>query len=194
MWCKWGLQEFSSAVTCAAVIVRFFETVTLTIGLWISFCHCWFSLTVSLRCCCLPMIRVCRHNLRNCPSRCTSQFGSFCHKRSSKADTYDLYPLSKYDKSPIFRFIHTDCHSAQTLMNWHEHYGIQNSLTYFHEILCWLILLTTCIFQFWLKSDNCKGLFVRGPGHMSPPMLCVTLSQLTGEKWNIRVMPNTLLP
>jgi hypothetical protein len=35
----------------------------------ISFCQCWFSPTVPLRWCYLPMIRVCRHNLRNCRSR-----------------------------------------------------------------------------------------------------------------------------
>jgi hypothetical protein len=34
-------------------------------------CHCWFSHTVSLRWFCLPMIRVCRHNLRNCRYRYT---------------------------------------------------------------------------------------------------------------------------
>jgi hypothetical protein len=37
----------------------------------ISFCHCRFSTTVSLRSCCLPMICVCQHNLWNCCSRYT---------------------------------------------------------------------------------------------------------------------------
>jgi hypothetical protein len=36
-----------------------------------SFCQCLLSSTVPLRWCCLPMIRVCRHNLRNCRSRYT---------------------------------------------------------------------------------------------------------------------------
>jgi hypothetical protein len=35
----------------------------------VSFCQCWFSPTVPLRCCRLPMICVCSHNLRNCRSR-----------------------------------------------------------------------------------------------------------------------------
>jgi hypothetical protein len=35
----------------------------------ISFDQYWFSPTVPLRWCCLPTIRVCRHNLRNCRSR-----------------------------------------------------------------------------------------------------------------------------
>jgi hypothetical protein len=30
--------------------------------------------------------------------------------------------LSKSDKSPIFRFFHTNCHSTQSLMHCHEHY------------------------------------------------------------------------
>jgi hypothetical protein len=30
--------------------------------------------------------------------------------------------LSKSDKSPIFRFFHTDCHSNTSRMHWHEHY------------------------------------------------------------------------
>jgi hypothetical protein len=37
----------------------------------ISSCQCWFSSTVPLHWCCLPKIRVCRHNLRNCRSRYT---------------------------------------------------------------------------------------------------------------------------
>jgi hypothetical protein len=32
-----------------------------------------------------------------------------------------ICPLSKSDKSPISQFFHTDCHSAQLLMHWHEH-------------------------------------------------------------------------
>jgi hypothetical protein len=34
----------------------------------ISFCHRWLSPTVPPRWCCLPRIRVCRPNLRNCRS------------------------------------------------------------------------------------------------------------------------------
>jgi hypothetical protein len=37
----------------------------------IAFCQCWISPTVPLRWCCLPMIRVCRHKLRNCRPRYT---------------------------------------------------------------------------------------------------------------------------
>jgi hypothetical protein len=33
-------------------------------------------------------------------------------------------PLSKPDKSPIFRFCHTDRHSARKLIYWHEHYRV----------------------------------------------------------------------
>jgi hypothetical protein len=35
-----------------------------------------------------------------------------------------ICPLSKSDKSPIFWFFHTDCHSAQSLIHRHEHYRI----------------------------------------------------------------------
>jgi hypothetical protein len=35
-----------------------------------------------------------------------------------------IYPLSKSDKSPFFWFFHTDCHSIQLLMHWHEHYKV----------------------------------------------------------------------
>jgi hypothetical protein len=34
----------------------------------ISFCQCWILPTVPLCWCCLPMIHVCRLNLRNCRS------------------------------------------------------------------------------------------------------------------------------
>jgi hypothetical protein len=33
-----------------------------------------------------------------------------------------ICPPSKSDKSPIFRFFHTDCHSTQSLMHWQGHY------------------------------------------------------------------------
>jgi hypothetical protein len=33
-----------------------------------------------------------------------------------------ICPLSKSDKSPIFRFFRMDCYSTQSLMHWHEHY------------------------------------------------------------------------
>jgi hypothetical protein len=32
-----------------------------------------------------------------------------------------IWPLSKLDRSPIFRFFHTDRHSTQSLIHWHEH-------------------------------------------------------------------------
>jgi hypothetical protein len=32
-----------------------------------------------------------------------------------------ICPLSKSDKSPIFRFFHTECHSTQSLMHLHEY-------------------------------------------------------------------------
>jgi hypothetical protein len=33
-----------------------------------------------------------------------------------------ICPFLKSDKSPVFLFLHTDCHSTQSLMHWHEHY------------------------------------------------------------------------
>jgi hypothetical protein len=54
-----------SAVTCAAAVLWFFENPQNTT---ISLCHYWFSPTFPLCRCCLSMIRVCRHNLRNCRS------------------------------------------------------------------------------------------------------------------------------
>jgi hypothetical protein len=36
--------------------------------------------------------------------------------------TPSICPLSRLDKSPIFRFFHTDCHLTQSLMHWHKHY------------------------------------------------------------------------
>jgi hypothetical protein len=30
--------------------------------------------------------------------------------------------LSNLDRSPIFRFFHTDSNSTQSIMHWHEHY------------------------------------------------------------------------
>jgi hypothetical protein len=35
-----------------------------------------------------------------------------------------ICPLSKLDRSPIFRFFHADSHSTQSLMHWHEHYRV----------------------------------------------------------------------
>jgi hypothetical protein len=35
-----------------------------------------------------------------------------------------ICPLSKSDNSTIFRFFHTDCHSTQSLIHWHEHYRV----------------------------------------------------------------------
>jgi hypothetical protein len=37
-----------------------------------------------------------------------------------------ICPLSKSDKSPIFGFFHTDRHSSQSLINWHEHYRVHS--------------------------------------------------------------------
>jgi hypothetical protein len=35
-----------------------------------------------------------------------------------------ICPLSKSDKSSIFRFFHRDCHYAQSLIHLHEHYRV----------------------------------------------------------------------
>jgi hypothetical protein len=35
-----------------------------------------------------------------------------------------ILPLSKWDEVPIFQFFHMDCHSAQSVMHLHEHYGM----------------------------------------------------------------------
>jgi hypothetical protein len=55
--------QFCCPVTYAAVVLWFLETVLLNIRS--------LSPIVPLRWCCLPMIRVCLHNLRNCRSRYT---------------------------------------------------------------------------------------------------------------------------
>jgi hypothetical protein len=33
-----------------------------------------------------------------------------------------ICPLSESEKSPIFRFFHTNFHSTKSLMHWHEHH------------------------------------------------------------------------
>jgi hypothetical protein len=43
-------------------------------------------------------------------------------------------PLSKSDKSPIFRFFHTDCHPAQSLIHWYEHHRVQRCQLKFFQL------------------------------------------------------------
>jgi hypothetical protein len=56
----------------AAVVLWFFETIFLNVrrslSMLIFVCQCWFSTIIPLRWC-LPTIRACRRNLRNCRSR-----------------------------------------------------------------------------------------------------------------------------
>jgi nucleoside recognition membrane protein YjiH len=62
LW-KQSLQDsriFCSAVTCATVVLWFFETILLNVRRSISFWQCWFSRTVPRRWRCLTMILVCR--------------------------------------------------------------------------------------------------------------------------------------
>jgi hypothetical protein len=64
---KMNIQFFCHLCCSRFVIFRNNPSLCTTI----SFCQCWFSSTVPLPWYCLPMIRVCRHNLRNCRSRDT---------------------------------------------------------------------------------------------------------------------------
>jgi hypothetical protein len=36
----------------------------------------------------------------------------------------NICPLSKSDRSPISRISHTNCHTTQLLIHWHEHYTV----------------------------------------------------------------------
>jgi hypothetical protein len=68
IWCKQGLQGsrvFNSAVTCAAVGPRFFETILLSIRQSTSFRQCWFFAH------CFCSLLSCMRQLRSCRSRHT---------------------------------------------------------------------------------------------------------------------------
>jgi hypothetical protein len=62
---------FGSATVHVCYSISVIVRINLSQCMTISFCQCWFSSTVPLRWCPLPMIRVRLHNLRNRRSRCT---------------------------------------------------------------------------------------------------------------------------
>jgi hypothetical protein len=73
---------FCCRVICATVVTWFFlETILLNVRQSLSV-NVDLSPTVPLRWY-LPIICVCRHNLRNCRSQYTKQWGSFCDRCSS---------------------------------------------------------------------------------------------------------------
>jgi hypothetical protein len=90
----------------------------------IYFCQFWVSSTVPLSWC-FPVIHVRPHNRRNCSSRYAYNEAVFVTDAQGKRAQRSL-PPSKSVKSPIFRFFHTDCHSSQSLVHWHEHYKRKN--------------------------------------------------------------------
>jgi hypothetical protein len=83
----------------------------------ISFCHYWFSLMLSSHDSCIDIasetVALDTPNnvavfITDAPVKCAPMI---CH-------------LSKLDKFPSFQFFHTDCHSTESLMNWHEHFRV----------------------------------------------------------------------
>jgi hypothetical protein len=58
------------------------------------FLSCWFSLTVPLRWCCLPMIRIYWHNLRNCCSQYLLTYGAEPFLRSCQLCSHSRLLLS----------------------------------------------------------------------------------------------------
>jgi hypothetical protein len=117
-------MNISSAVPCTAVVVWFFVTVVLNVWrshsvkvfrslfLFVDVVFPWFSYTdMTLE----TVVVDTRNNvaifIRDVPAK--------------RPPT--ICPLSKSDKSPIFLFSHTDCHSAESLMYWCERYRVQTN-------------------------------------------------------------------
>jgi hypothetical protein len=88
----------------------------------ISFCpvlisaHCSSSLMLP------STIHVCRHSLRN--SLDTPNNNAVFVTDAPAKRVLTTCHLSKSDRSPIFRFFHSDSHSIQSLMHLHEHYRL----------------------------------------------------------------------
>jgi hypothetical protein len=113
--------QFYCPVTCAAVVGTFRNSPSLCAT--ISLCQCWFSPTVPLRWCWRPIIRVADITLETVALDTPNNVAVFVTDAPAKrAPT--ICPLSKSDKSYIFRFFHMDCHSTQSLTHSHEHYKV----------------------------------------------------------------------
>jgi hypothetical protein len=111
---------FSSAITCTAVVVWIFETVLLNVRrslsvnvdyrplfLFADVVFLWFTYAdITLETVGLDTPNNTAIFIIDAPAK--------------RAPT--ICPLSKSDKSPIFRFFHTDCYWTQLLVYWHEHY------------------------------------------------------------------------
>jgi hypothetical protein len=89
----------------------------------IPFCQCWFSRMFLFVNVVLPWFMYADITLETVALYAVNNVAFFCHTCSSKR-VLTICTLSKSNKSPIFGFFQIDCHSAQSLMHWHEHYRV----------------------------------------------------------------------
>jgi hypothetical protein len=80
----------------------------------ISFCRRSFSLIISLSTCCLPIIRICWHNLRNCHSRYLIMWNLMLKFLSQ------MLQLNTHNRTKSLSY----SHSTQSLMRRHEYYTV----------------------------------------------------------------------
>jgi hypothetical protein len=107
---------------CAAVIVRFFPNSSCQCTT-ISLCQCWFSPLFLFVEDVFPWFVYADITLETVALDTANNLALFVTDAPAKrAPT--IYALSKSDKSPIFGFFHMDCHSTQSLMQWHKHYKV----------------------------------------------------------------------
>jgi hypothetical protein len=86
----------------------------------ISFCQCWFSPLFLFVDGVFPWFVYADITLETVALDTPNNVSVYVTHAPSKR-TLIICPLSKSDKYPIVRFFHTDCHSTQPLMHWHEH-------------------------------------------------------------------------
>jgi hypothetical protein len=152
---------------CSTVIFRNSPSQCTTI----SFCQCWFSPTIPLRWCCLPMIHVCRHNLRNC---CARQFLSQmlqlnAHKRSVLFQNRTSLPFSDSFIRTVIQYSHlctgtsiTACEqtansvlpSEVLSMYQHKLYSTVSSCLYCFVHPLYLTTLRNYSLYYWKLTDS----------------------------------------
>jgi hypothetical protein len=95
--------------------------------------------------------------------------------------TPTICPLSILDKSPIFHFLHMDCHSKQSLM--HQHWGLQN-VNKWKNTLCWQLKFFQCSQHKQILFLNSLAFPLFCPSHVRVHIYCDMMAESQNNGMN----------
>jgi hypothetical protein len=154
---------FSSAVTCAAVILWFFETILLNERL--SFpvnadFHSLFLFADAV----FPWFVYADITLKTVALGTPNNVAVFVTDAPGRSAA-TICPFSKSHKSPIFRFSHTVFHTTRSPVHWQEHYRMKtNWIRTFSVFFCSSFNVVNTVrlyYSFFMFPLFCPPLYIR---------------------------------